>query len=87
MPDSLFLLQHALLFAFKVSVALALAAACAGVAISLVLSAFQIQDQALPFAVKLVVVGAAVAVMGHAVGAELLRLVERVFELASVARR
>lgn len=86
MPDSLALFQHGLLFAFKVSVALALAASCAGIAVSLVLSVFQIQDQALPFAVKLVVVGLAVALTGHAVGTELVRIVERVFELASVAR-
>lgn len=86
MPDSLALFQHALLFAFKISVALALAASCAGIVISLLLSVFQIQDQALPFAVKLIVVGVAVALTGHAAGSELLRIVDRVFELASVAR-
>lgn len=86
MPQSLVLLQHALLFAFKLSVALAFAAACAGTAISLILSAFQIQDQALPFAIKLVVVGVVIAMTGHAVGGEFVRIVDRVFELASVAR-
>lgn len=86
MPESLVLFEHALLFAFKLSVVLALAAACAGMAISLVLSAFQIQDQALPFAVKLVVVGVAIAMTGHAVGGEFIGIVDRVFELASVAR-
>jgi type III secretion protein S len=87
MPDALMLLQHALLFAFKVSVAISLAAACAGIAISLVLSVFQIQDQTLPFAVKLVVVGAAIAMTAHSVGTELIRLVDQAFELASVRRR
>jgi len=86
MPDSLMLLQHALLFAFKVSVALSLAAGCAGIVVSLVLSVFQIQDQTLPFAVKLVVVGAALAITSHAIGAELLRLIDRAFDLASVVR-
>lgn len=86
MPESLVLFQHALLFAFKASVGLALVASCAGIAISLVLSAFQIQDQTLPFAVKLVVVGAAIAVTGHGVGAELMRMVDHVFDLASVPR-
>jgi type III secretion protein S len=86
MPDSLALFQHALLFAFKISVALALAAACAGIAISLVLSVFQIQDQALPFAVKLIVVGVAVAATGHAIGGEFIRIVDRVFEFVSAAR-
>lgn len=86
MPDSLILLQHGLVFAFQVSVALCLAAACAGIVISLVLSVFQIQDQTLPFAVKLVVVGAAVAVMSQTIGAELIRLIEQAFEFASAAR-
>ncbi|WP_181885537.1 flagellar biosynthetic protein FliQ [Trinickia dinghuensis] len=86
MHESLMLLQHALVFAFKVSVALCLTAACAGIAISLVLSVFQIQDQTLPFAVKLVVVGAAVAIAGHGVGTELVRLIDQAFELASVPR-
>lgn len=86
MPDSLMLLQHALLFAFKVSVVFSLAAACAGIAISLILSVFQIQDQTLPFAVKLIVVGAAIAVTAHSVGAELMRLIDHAFELASARR-
>lgn len=86
MPESLVLLQHALLFAFKVSVVLSLAAACAAIAISLVLSVFQIQDQTLPFAVKLLVVGAAIAVTAHSVGAEFIRLIDNAFELASVRR-
>lgn len=84
MPDSLVLLQHALFLTFKVSVALALAASCAGIAISLVLSAFQIQDQTLPFAVRLIVVACAIAVAGHPVGTELARLVDQAFELAGV---
>lgn len=86
MPESLVLFQHAMLFAFKASVGLALVAAGAGIVISLVLSVFQIQDQTLPFAIKLVVVGAAIAVTGHGVAAELVHLVDYVFELASVPR-
>ena len=86
MPESLILLQHALIFAFKVSVALSLAAACAGIAISLILSVFQIQDQTLPFAVKLVVVAGALTVASHAIGNELIHLIDRAFELASAAR-
>jgi type III secretion protein S len=86
MSESLILLQQALVLAFKASVGLCLAAACAGIVISLILSVFQIQDQALPFAFKLVAVGAAVAMTGHAVGAELVRLIDQAFELASMPR-
>jgi len=87
MPESLLLLQHALLVAFKLSVALALVASCAGIAVSLVLSAFQIQDQTLPFAVKLVVVGMAVAATGQTVGGELVGIVDQAFELVGMPRR
>lgn len=86
MPESLILFQHALLFAFKASIGLALVAAGAGIVVSLALSSFQIQDQTLPFVIKLAVVGAAIAVTGHGVGAELVRMVDYVFELASVPR-
>lgn len=87
MPESLGLLQHALLFTFKMSLALALAASCASIVISLILSAFQIQDQTLPFAVKLIVVCAALAVAGRSIGIELLRIVDQVFALVGVAGR
>jgi len=86
MPDSLAFMQHALVLAFKISLLIALVAACAGVAISLVLSAFQIQDQTLPYAVKLVVVCATLAASAHSVGIELVRLVEQAFALAAAPR-
>lgn len=82
MPESLILFQHALFFAFKTSVGLVLVAAGAGIVISLVLSVFQIQDQTLPFAIRLVIVGAALVVMGPSIGAELVRIVDQAFELA-----
>lgn len=83
MNESLALLQHALESAFKMSVLLAVVAACAGISISLVLSAFQIQDQTLPFAVKLIVVSLMLALTGRGMGAELLRLIDDVFSLAA----
>ncbi|GLU32579.1 hypothetical protein Busp01_24210 [Trinickia caryophylli] len=79
MPASLALFQQALFFAFKMSLLLALVGACAGVAFSVLLSAFQIQDPSLPFVVKLVVVGVALAVCARPIAAELLRLVDNVF--------
>lgn len=86
MPDSLAFLQHALVLTFKMSLLVALVAACAGVATSLVLSAFQIQDQTLPYAVKLVVVCATLAAGANAFSVELVRLVEHAFALAAVPR-
>jgi type III secretion protein S len=83
MPDSLGLLQHALLFAFKMSLLLVLAAACAGIATSVLLSAFQIQDQTLPFAVKLIVVCAALAAAGQSICNGMLDIVDQAFALAA----
>jgi type III secretion protein S len=87
MPESLGLLQHALFFTFKMSLALVIVASCASIAISLVLSAFQIQDQTLPFAIKLIAVSAALAIFARSMGIELLRIVDQVFLLVSVAGR
>lgn len=86
MPDSLVFMQHALILTFKMSLIVALVAACAGVTMSLVLSAFQIQDQTLPYAVKLVVVCATLAASAHSFGIELVRLVEQAFALAALPR-
>lgn len=86
MPDSLAFMQHALVLAFKMSLLVALVAACAGVAMSLVLSAFQIQDQTLTYAVKLVVVCATLAAGAQSFGIELVRLVEQAFALAAAPR-
>ena len=83
MPESLGLLQHALLFAFKTSLVLVLAAACAGVVASVVLSAFQIQDQTLPYAVKLIVVCAALALSAQWIGNGILGIIEHVFALVA----
>lgn len=83
MPESLGLFQHALLFAFKMSLLLVLAAACAGIATSVVLSAFQIQDQTLPFAVKLIVVCAALAAAAQSICTGMLDIVDHVFALAA----
>ncbi len=51
-----------------------LAAVISGVTVSLIQSIFQIQDQTLPFAVKLVAVGAALYFSARWVGGELLAL-------------
>ncbi|HTI19195.1 MAG TPA: flagellar biosynthetic protein FliQ [Trinickia sp.] len=86
MPESLGLIQHALFFALKTSLVLVLAAACAGIVTSLVLSAFQIQDQTLPFAVKLIIVCATLAIVARSMGHEMLALVEQVFALVASSR-
>ncbi len=83
MPETLALFQHSLLVAFKASLALVLGAACAGIATSVVLTAFQIQDQTLPFAVKLIVVCAALAAGAHSIGGEMLAITEQVFALVA----
>jgi type III secretion protein S len=81
MPDTLSLVQHALWFTFETSLVLVLAAACTGVVVSVMLSAFQIQDQTLPFLLKLVVVGATLAATWHTIAKRMLNIAEQVFAL------
>ncbi|PMS37863.1 type III secretion protein S [Trinickia symbiotica] len=83
MSETLALLEQSLFFALKVSLVLVLGAACAGIATSVVLTAFQIQDQALPFAVKLIVVCVGLAAAAQSIGYELLGIVDETFALVA----
>lgn len=56
-----------------------LAALLFGVLISLVQTLFQVQDQTLPFAVKLIAVSFVLALTGAWIGGELLNLITMVF--------
>ena len=55
----------------------------AGVLTSLVQTLTQIQDQTLPFAIKLVAVGASLALTGRWIGGELIQLISLAFNMIS----
>lgn len=64
----------------RISLPILLAAMLAGIAVAIVQTLFQVQDQSLPFAVKLATVAIALRVTAPAIGGEIRQL------LAAVAR-
>jgi len=54
-----------------------------GVVVSLIQAAMQLQDQTLPFSIKLVAVGVTLALTGRWVGVELMQLAQTAFAMMS----
>ncbi|HBV90324.1 MAG TPA: EscS/YscS/HrcS family type III secretion system export apparatus protein [Pantoea sp.] len=79
--DILTLFRQGLLLVVILSAPPLLVAVIAGVIISLVQAAMQLQDQTLPFAIKLVAVGIALALSGRWIGVELLELAQQAFAM------
>lgn len=77
--DTLSILKQALILVVQLSMPPLLAALIFGVIISLIQTLFQVQDQTLPFAVKLIAVSFVLALTGAWIGGELLNLTTIVF--------
>jgi type III secretion HrpO family protein len=75
------LAAQALILAFRVSLPVVLASTCVGVLISLVQAVTHIQDQTLPFLLKLGVAVTTLSVCGYWMFGEINRFAQRVFEL------
>jgi type III secretion protein S len=88
MQDILPLFQKGMLMVVWLSMPPLVMAVIAGVLISLVQTVLSIQDQAMPFAVKLLAVGLTLALMGRWIGVELLTLGEQAFSsIATINHR
>ncbi|WP_207004414.1 flagellar biosynthetic protein FliQ, partial [Trinickia mobilis] len=72
--DPIFYLQQGLLLAALLSAPALAVATVLGVVVSLVLTVLQIQDQTLPFAVKLISISAVLLACGRWMGVEILQL-------------
>jgi type III secretion protein S len=81
MVDLVLIFKLSLLMVLKLSMPPLIAAIVSGVLISLVQTLFQIQDQTLPFAIKLVSVGVVLAMMGGWIGSELMELSATIFRM------
>jgi type III secretion protein S len=81
MVDLILIFKLSLLMVLKLSMPPLIAAIVSGVLISLAQTLFQIQDQTLPFAIKLISVGAVLAMSGGWIGSELLELSATVYRL------
>lgn len=79
--DIIFLAKTSMLMVIQLSTPPLVAAIVAGVLISLVQTVFSIQDQTLPFTVKLVSVASILAATGGWIGSSLIGLVETVFTM------
>ncbi|MFB9241746.1 type III secretion system export apparatus subunit SctS [Massilia antarctica] len=81
MGDTLQFFQQGLWLAIVISAPPLLIATLFGVLVSLVQAVTQVQDQTLPYVVKLLSVALTVAVLGRWFGSEIMQLAERAFVL------
>nr|ADT81077.1 RscS [Pseudomonas fluorescens] len=79
--DALTLFKEGTLLVVLLSAPPLIVAVIVGVLTSLVQALMQIQDQTLPFGIKLVAVGLTLLVTGRWIGVELLGLLRRAFEM------
>jgi len=80
MIDIFYLFKTSLMLVIMLSAMPLIAAIIFGVMISLVQTLFQVQDQTLPFAVKLIAVAFVLASSGSWIGSEILQLSSAVFQ-------
>lgn len=80
MTDALMLFRQAMILVVQLSTPMIAAAVLFGVLISLIQALMQLQEQTLPFAVKLVAVGATLALSGRWMGLEIIQLLTLCYE-------
>ncbi|MTV41988.1 type III secretion system export apparatus subunit SctS [Duganella radicis] len=81
MADTLNYFQQGMMMAILLSAPPLIIAAACGVAVSLIQAVTQVQDQTLPYVVKLVAVGCTLAAMGRWIGVELIELTNLAFTM------
>ncbi|MDW8846071.1 type III secretion system export apparatus subunit SctS [Erwinia sp. MMLR14_017] len=79
--DILTLFRQAMLLVVVLSAPPLIVAVIVGVIVSLLQAVMQLQDQTLPFAIKLVAVGVALALTGRWIGVELMELTQSAFAM------
>ena len=79
MTETITLFEKAVMLVVMLSAPALLVAIAVGVIISLIQTVFQIQDQTLPFAVKLIAVSITLSITGVWIGGEISLLTQSVF--------
>lgn len=87
MTDTLNYFRQALWMGILFSAPPLIAATIFGVAVSLIQAVTQIQDQTLPYVVKLAAVSVTLTLMGRWIGVELIRLTELGFSMVPYVNR
>jgi len=83
--DPVLLFKQGMLLVVVLSAPPLIVAVVVGVLTSLVQALMQVQDQTLPFGIKLVAVGVTLALTGRWIGVELIQLVNLTFDMAARA--
>lgn len=83
--DIIYLFKQAMLMVVMLSAPPLAVAVIVGVIVSLLQTVMQLQDQTLPFAIKLVAVGATLALSGRWIGVQLIDLTQSAFTMMSAA--
>ncbi|EJN02943.1 type III secretion system export apparatus subunit SctS [Herbaspirillum sp. YR522] len=81
MVDTIHFFQQGLWMAIMMSAPPLIIATACGLVVSLIQAVTQIQDQTLPYVVKLVAVAVTLAAMGRWIGVEMIRLAELAFTM------
>lgn len=81
--DSILLFKQGMLLVVVLSAPPLIVAVVVGVLTSLIQALMQIQDQTLPFGIKLVAVGITLALTGRWIGVELIQLTSLTFDMAA----
>lgn len=81
MHESLSLFKQAMILVVLLSAPTLITAVVVGITISLIQALMQLQDQTLPFALKLFSVALALALTGRWMGLEIMRLADLAFKL------
>ena len=81
--DPILLFEQGMLLVVVLSAPPLIVAVVVGVLTSLVQALMQVQDQTLPFGIKLVAVGVTLALTGRWIGVELIQLINLTFDMAA----
>ncbi|MDI2591009.1 type III secretion system export apparatus subunit SctS [Pseudomonas sp. N3-W] len=84
--DTLTLFKQAMVLVVVLSAPPLIVAVVVGVLTSLLQAVMQLQDQTLPFAIKLVAVGITLALTGRWIGVELIQLTQLAFSMIAQTR-
>lgn len=81
----MYLFKQSMILVVMLSAPALIVAVVVGMIVSLLQSVMQLQDQTLPFAIKLIAVGGTLALSGRWVGLELFELTETAFRMMATA--
>lgn len=84
--DTLTLFKQGMVLVVMLSAPPLLVALVVGVIVSLLQALLQVQDQTLPFAIKLVAVSMTLALTGRWLGVELIQFASQMFNLIAITR-